>query len=164
MRPQNQDRAAKLGRSLFPVCSLCQMWSRKNPSDLRLCGGRYWVRTSDLFRVREARYRCANRPRSVLLSCGWRWVRDSNPCARICSPLPLLSANPPRGWVLPCGKACDPLRADDGIRTRDPHLGKVMRYHCATSALPFDSHQSATRDSIRSVGVIPNRGGRTVAA
>ena len=30
----------------------------------RACvGGRYWVRTSDLFRVREARYRCANRPR-----------------------------------------------------------------------------------------------------
>ena len=28
------------------------------------------------------------------------------------------------------------LRADDEIRTRDPHLGKVMRYHCATSALP----------------------------
>ena len=25
--------------------------------------GRYWDRTSDLFRVREARYRCANRPR-----------------------------------------------------------------------------------------------------
>ena len=25
-------------------------------------------------------------------------------------------------------------RAEDGIRTRDPHLGKVMRYHCATSA------------------------------
>ena len=25
-------------------------------------------------------------------------------------------------------------RADDEIRTRDPHLGKVMRYHCATSA------------------------------
>ena len=24
--------------------------------------GRYWDRTSDLFRVREARYRCANRP------------------------------------------------------------------------------------------------------
>ena len=28
-------------------------------------GGRYWVRTSDLFRVREARYRCANRPCEV---------------------------------------------------------------------------------------------------
>src|SRR5690606_6305915 len=27
-----------------------------------LAGGRYWDRTSDLFRVREARYRCANRP------------------------------------------------------------------------------------------------------
>ena len=25
-------------------------------------------------------------------------------------------------------------RADDEIRTRDPNLGKVMRYHCATSA------------------------------
>ena len=27
-----------------------------------MCGGRYWDRTSDLFRVKEARYRCANRP------------------------------------------------------------------------------------------------------
>ena len=57
-----------------------------------------------------------------------RWVRDLNPCTRICSPLPRLSANPPRDGSKP------DLRADDGIRTRDPHLGKVMRYHCATSA------------------------------
>jgi hypothetical protein len=27
------------------------------------------------------------------------------------------------------------IGAEDGIRTRDPHLGKVMRYRCATSAL-----------------------------
>ena len=27
-----------------------------------LAGGRYWVRTSDLFGVNEARYHCANRP------------------------------------------------------------------------------------------------------
>ena len=27
-----------------------------------LLGGRYWVRTSDLFGVNEARYHCANRP------------------------------------------------------------------------------------------------------
>jgi hypothetical protein len=27
-----------------------------------ICGGRYWVRTSDLFGVNEARYHCANRP------------------------------------------------------------------------------------------------------
>src|SRR5699024_1410646 len=32
-------------------------------------GGRYWVRTSDLFRVREARYRCANRPRHAAQGC-----------------------------------------------------------------------------------------------
>ena len=31
-------------------------------SKLPCSGGRYWDRTSDLFRVREARYRCANRP------------------------------------------------------------------------------------------------------
>jgi hypothetical protein len=34
---------------------------RKEPAAYR---GRYWDRTSDLFRVREARYRCANRPRT----------------------------------------------------------------------------------------------------
>jgi hypothetical protein len=51
-----------------------------------------------------------------------RWRRESNPCARLCRPLPHHSATPPLGLM--------PLhpRADDGIRTRDPHLGKVMRY------------------------------------
>ena len=49
-------------------------------------GGPYWDRTSDLFRVKEARYRYANGP---------RWVRDLNPCIRLCRPLPNHSANPP---------------------------------------------------------------------
>ena len=35
-------------------------------------GGRYWDRTSDLFRVREARYRCANRP------CGQSQIQSAN--------------------------------------------------------------------------------------
>ena len=35
---------------------------RKTASDLPHTGGRYWVRTSDLFGVNEARYHCANRP------------------------------------------------------------------------------------------------------
>ena len=30
-------------------------------------GGRYWVRTSDPFHVKEVRYRCANRPLSESL-------------------------------------------------------------------------------------------------
>jgi hypothetical protein len=30
-----------------------------------LLGGRYWVRTSDLFGVNEARYHCANRPNAI---------------------------------------------------------------------------------------------------
>jgi hypothetical protein len=46
----------------------------------------------------------------------------------------------PLGHATLCEKNQRPLthptRADDEIRTRDPHLGKVMRYHCATSALP----------------------------
>ncbi len=40
-------------------------------------------------------------------------------------------------------------RADDEIRTRDPHLGKVMRYHCATSA--FAPVAGCVDDSIRCV-------------
>src|SRR5690606_12135481 len=66
-------------------------------------GGRYWDRTSDLFRVREARYRCANRPcrntavpqNCTAKKCDARWRRDSNPCGRLCRPLPRLSATPP---------------------------------------------------------------------
>ena len=30
-----------------------------------------------------------------------------------------------------------PLRADDGIRTRDPHLGKVMRYQLRYIRITF---------------------------
>src|SRR5690625_5503655 len=32
--------------------------------------GRYWVRTSDLFRVKEARYHCANRPKMLATVSG----------------------------------------------------------------------------------------------
>ena len=32
--------------------------------------GRYWVRTSDLFRVKEARYHCANRPKVLATVSG----------------------------------------------------------------------------------------------
>src|SRR5690242_2864244 len=49
-----------------------------------------------------------------------RWRRDLNPCRRICSPLPRLSATPPR--------RLRPLRADDEARTRDLNLGKVALY------------------------------------
>ena len=32
------------------------------------------------------------------------------------------------------------MRADDGIRTRDPHLGKVMRYQLRYVRTLTDSH------------------------
>ena len=109
-------------------------------------GGRYWDRTSDLFRVREARYRCANRPemRHPSVCGGGDGIRTRvDGFAGRC-----LASRPPhhRGSRLreypnggiPSGEKPAPegtsTRADDEIRTRDPHLGKVMRYHCATSA------------------------------
>ena len=54
-----------------------------------------------------------------------------NPCGRLCRPLPRLSATPPCGGL---PQRYFYTRADDEIRTRDPNLGKVVRYHCATSA------------------------------
>ena len=67
--------------------------------------------------------------------CRSRWVRDSNPCTRLCRPLPRLSANPPGDALASYGTAlptrCRERRspgADDRIRTGDPHLGKVMLY------------------------------------
>ena len=45
------------------------LWSDNRSSLLgreRVLGGRYWVRTSDLFGVNEARYHCANRPKLPL--------------------------------------------------------------------------------------------------
>ena len=35
-----------------------------------LQNGRYWIRTSDPFRVKEVRYRCANRPHPFILKHG----------------------------------------------------------------------------------------------
>ena len=71
-RPGQQRDAGGAGRAGGPV--LGRAWSRpggrltasneKSPRSVTWGspGGRYWDRTSDLFRVREARYRCANRP------------------------------------------------------------------------------------------------------
>ena len=85
-----------------------------------VAGGRYWDRTSDLFRVREARYRCANRPCEV--ETGFEPVYTD--LQSVASPLGHSTA----GNLPPRGLGENSLRADDGIRTRDPHLGKVMLY------------------------------------
>src|SRR5699024_11956409 len=57
-----------------------------------------------------------------------RWKRESNPCARFCRQLPHHSAIPP--WRTASGTLTanrKRTRADDETRTRDPHLGNVMR-------------------------------------
>jgi hypothetical protein len=70
----------------------------------------------------------------------WRWRRESNPCARLCRPLPHHSATPPLG-LMPLH-----LRADDGIRTRDPHLGKVMRYQLRYIRAPRTTSSPVAKD------------------
>ncbi len=83
--------------------------------------GRYWDRTSDLFRVREARYRCANRPRySGLLEVETGFEPVYTALQAVASPLGH-STSEKAG--LP-----NPLRADDRVRTGDLNLGKVALY------------------------------------
>src|SRR6266566_3212344 len=67
--------------------------------------------------------------------------RESNPRTGLCRPLPRPlghsaapgTQDPDQGYREPCWPSAPRygvrrLRADDGIRTRDPHLGKVMLY------------------------------------
>src|SRR5256885_12823674 len=79
-----------------------------------------------------------------------RWRRDLNPCTRLCRPLPRLSATPPRG------DAFGGLRADDGTRTRDPHLGKAMRYQLRYVRVPPE-YRVTDENSIPARGRLPNR-------
>ena len=52
-----------------------------------------------------------------------------------------------------------PLRADDGIRTRDPHLGKVMRYQLRYVRLSLRDRSPVTDTNFsRSPYPMPNRG------
>src|SRR6478735_10561583 len=102
--------------------------------------------------------------RVVVLSYEWRrraalrgearWRRDSNPCRRLCRPLPRLSATPP-SEALSGPDRCspgtaEPLRAVDETRTRDPHLGKVMLYQLSYYR----------RSSPGPIFVVPERGGK----
>ena len=98
---------------------------------------------------------CANRPwgckpcESIELLIVRRWRRDLNPCTRLCRPLPRLSATPPE---VGHGAAC---RADDGIRTRDPHLGKVMRYQLRYVRMCPEDHPERSLTLSDTCGVAP---------
>ena len=59
----------------------------------------------------------------------WRWKRESNPCTRFCRPLPKPLSHSTATRKVSCTWPTLVNRgADDETRTRDPHLGKVMRY------------------------------------
>src|SRR5699024_10596259 len=90
-----------------------------------------------------------------------RWVRDSNPCIRLCRPLPRLSANPPGDDVRPVVSTLGPPPPGGcGTRTRDPHLGKVMLYqlsHIRMSAVPPEGDRCDVEDSSVRVEITSNR-------
>ena len=112
--------------------------------------------------------------------------RESNPCTGLCRPLPkplghsateaLPAAERPaqkthhgsrEPWVSPDGVRR--LRADDGIRTRDPHLGKVMLYqlsHVRVPASKTDGRRNSARHANRTVadpGRVANSGSISAA-
>ena len=79
--------------------------------------GRIELPTSSVSRKRASP--CANRPdcRSYEVATGFEPVYTA-----------LQAVASPLGHSTGAGLVVRPFRADDGIRTRDPHLGKVMRY------------------------------------
>ena len=101
-------------------------------SKLPCFGGRYWDRTSDLFRVREARYRCANRPLHPAETGNQGFHRGGYGIrTRVYGFAGRCLASRPTHRVdrIPKNLCRDSvLRADDEIRTRDIHLGKVVLY------------------------------------
>src|SRR5512139_115806 len=86
-----------------------------------------------------------------------RWRRDLNPCRRICSPLPRLSATPPRRGPATL------LRADDEARTRDLNLGKVALYQLSYVRLQlpgpgFSARAVRARRTVADIGSTANSG------
>ena len=60
----------------------------------------------------------------------------------------------------------DTLRADDGIRTRDPHLGKVMRYqlrHVRLQPQPWPTERDLTVRGARGTLANSNTGTNSAA-
>src|SRR5699024_4117518 len=128
------DTSARSSTPVFPGADLAPV-EGPGPRDRGLRGGgRYWDRTSDLFRVRVARYRCANRPwrhRVAPTEVGTGFEPVYTALQAVASPLrqPTRDARASYGTALPtrCRERRSP-GADDRIRTGDPHLGKVMLY------------------------------------
>ncbi len=61
-RVDNEVRTRDLDLGKVALYQLSYVHVKNHCTEVRVFRGRYWDRTSDLFRVREARYRCANRP------------------------------------------------------------------------------------------------------
>ena len=58
-------RSTSFKAELRPIQQCSQQPKGLNPTKKY---GRYWIRTSDPFRVKEVRYHCANRPHKSILN------------------------------------------------------------------------------------------------
>ena len=58
-------RSTSFKAELRPIQQCSQHQKGLNPTKKY---GRYWIRTSDPFRVKEVRYHCANRPHKSILN------------------------------------------------------------------------------------------------
>ena len=64
----------------------------------------------------------------------WRWRRDSNPCKRLCRPVPSLSATPP-SWLPPrVNDVTHSLERTTRFELATPTLARLCATSCATSA------------------------------
>ena len=108
------------------------------------------------------------RPRAAAAS---RRGAELNRCTRLCRPLPNHSATPPERAARRARarrvRTRSSVGADDGIRTRDPHLGKVVLYqlshvragtilHGIAFTIPSDSTAGGPRAD-RDPGAAPVR-------
>ena len=99
-------------------------------------GGRYWVRTSDLFGVNEARYHCANRPKSRLGDA--HHIPSSAPS---CAPIDVITRSALHRFPLDC-TACNPC---------NPPGTYVYAASCTPSKSFLRTHRRDHRERITQV-------------
>ena len=84
--------------------------------------------------------------------------RESNPCTGLCRPLPKPLGHSATVGIPPGAyrKGIRTLRADDGIRTRDPHLGKVMLYQLSHVRAHLGAFRTVADPAARANSDAPN--------
>ena len=107
-----------------PMCTTPSWWTAR-----RDAGGVPVAIIGNYWRVLKSREMPSNLTKQKTYTGLLRRRPELNRGTGICSPLPNHSATPPLQQESRTGIRFRRSRADDGIRTRDPDLGKVVLYH-----------------------------------